>query len=110
LSVFDLLTAALLVVGAVFFAAGTCGLLRFPDTFSRLHALTKADNLGLGFLVAGLVLQAGSMVAAAKLVLIWLIAIVASTSASYLLARHALQLSEDRAFEDRAFEDREAWP
>lgn len=105
MSAFDVLTTALLGVGAVFFAGGTCGLLRFPDTFSRLHALTKADNLGLGFVVAGLVLQVGSMVAAAKLVLIWLIAIAASTSASYLLARHALQSSEDRAVEDR-----EAWP
>lgn len=96
MSAFDLLTIALLVVGAVFFAGGTCGLLRFPDTFSRLHALTKADNLGLGFVVAGLVLQAGSVVVAAKLVLIWIVAIVASASASYLLARHALQASEDR--------------
>lgn len=92
----DLLTIALLVVGAVFFAGGTCGLLRFPDTFSRLHALTKADNLGLGFVVAGLVLQAGSMVVAVKLVLIWLLAIVAGASASFLLARHALESSEDR--------------
>jgi hypothetical protein len=50
------------------------------------------------------------MVAAAKLVLIWLIAILASTSASYLLARHALQSFEDQALEDRASEDREAWP
>jgi multicomponent Na+:H+ antiporter subunit G len=79
--------------------------LRFPDIFSRLHALTKTDNLGLGFVVAGLVLQAGSVVVAAKLVLIWILTIVASSSASYLLARHALQ-----SFEDRALEDREARP
>jgi multicomponent Na+:H+ antiporter subunit G len=96
LSAFDLLTTALLVVGAVFFAGGTCGLLRFPDTFSRLHSLTKADNLGLGFVVAGLVLQAGSAVVVAKLVLIWIVAIVASSGASYILARHALRSSEDR--------------
>ena len=31
--------------------AGTVGLLRFPDTLTRLHALTKVDNLGLGFIV-----------------------------------------------------------
>jgi multicomponent Na+:H+ antiporter subunit G len=96
LSAFDLLTVALLGIGAVFFAGGTCGLLRFPDTFSRLHCLSKADNLGLGFVVAGLVLQAGSAVAVAKLVLIWIVALVASASASYLLARHTLRSSEDR--------------
>lgn len=30
------------------------GLLRFPDVYTRLHALTKADKLVLGFMVAGL--------------------------------------------------------
>ena len=48
----------LLVFGAVFYTAGTAGLLRFPDVYSRLHALTKADNLGLGCVLLGLALQA----------------------------------------------------
>jgi len=42
------LSILLLLAGAVFFLAGTLGLLRFPDVYTRLHALTKADNLGLG--------------------------------------------------------------
>jgi multicomponent Na+:H+ antiporter subunit G len=50
----DLLTMVSLAVGGFFFLAGTVGLLRFPDAHSRLHALTKADNLGLGFVVFGL--------------------------------------------------------
>jgi multicomponent Na+:H+ antiporter subunit G len=86
----------LLVVGAAFFAGGTLGLLRFPDSLSRLHALAKADNLGLGLVVAGLVLQAGSVAVAGKLVLIWIVAMVAGSSGSYLIARHTLQDSEDR--------------
>ena len=40
---------------------GTVGLLRFPDTLTRLHALTKADNLGLGLVVVGLLPQTGSL-------------------------------------------------
>ena len=48
------------VGGSLFFIAGTVGLLRFPDSFTRLHAVTKADNLVLGLLVVGLCLQAGS--------------------------------------------------
>lgn len=51
----------LLVTGAGFYLAGTVGLMRFPDVYTRLHALTKADNLGLGFVVLGLALQAGSL-------------------------------------------------
>jgi multicomponent Na+:H+ antiporter subunit G len=78
----------LCLVGALFFLAGTVGLLRFPDTLSRLHALTKADNLGLGFLVAGLALEGGSWPEAGKLALIWLLALLAAASACYLIARH----------------------
>ena len=48
----DLFTTVALVLGALFFLAGVVGLLRFPDTLSRLHALTKADNVGLGLIVA----------------------------------------------------------
>ena len=50
----DIFTVLAVSAGAFFFLAGTVGLLRFPDTLTRLHALTKADNLGLGLIVLGL--------------------------------------------------------
>ena len=50
----DVFTYVAIGAGAFFFLAGTVGLLRFPDTLTRLHALTKADNLGLGLIVLGL--------------------------------------------------------
>jgi multicomponent Na+:H+ antiporter subunit G len=86
-------------VGAFFFLSGTVGLLRFPDTLSRLHALTKADNLGAGFIVAALALQAASVAAALKLILIWLLVLLASSSACYLIAgyvRAEREETEDR--------------
>jgi multicomponent Na+:H+ antiporter subunit G len=43
----NIATFSAVLAGAFFFLAGTVGLLRFPDTLTRLHALTKADNLGL---------------------------------------------------------------
>lgn len=78
-------------MGAFFFFAGTAGLLRFPDVYTRLHALTKADNLGLGLIVLGLVLQAGSWTLVVKLVLIWVLAMFSSATACHLVARAALQ-------------------
>ena len=85
----DLLSAVLLIVGAAFFLAGTVGLLRFPDVYTRLHALAKADNLGLGFTVLGLILQAPGVAAGLKLVLVWLLALAASATVSYLIAQRA---------------------
>lgn len=90
----DALTLALALGGAVFFVAGTAGLVRFPDLQSRLHALTKADNVGLGLVVAALALRAESLASAAKLVLVWLLALVASAAASYALASGAHRSEE----------------
>ncbi len=86
----DAIGAALLWIGAGFFLAGTIGLLRFPDVYARLHALAKVDNLGLGFIALGLALRADSLASALKLLLVWLLALFASATISYLIARRAL--------------------
>jgi multicomponent Na+:H+ antiporter subunit G len=85
----DWLSMALLLVGAFFFFAGTVGLLRFPDVYSRLHALAKADNLGLGCVLLGLALQADSLAAALKLLLIWPLVMAASAGVGFAIARRA---------------------
>lgn len=87
----DYLSAVLLFAGAFFFLAGTLGLLRFPDVYTRLHALTKADNVGLGLLVAGLLLQSESWAGAGKLILIWLLVLLAGASVANLIARGAFR-------------------
>ncbi len=84
------LSLALTLLGAVFFFAGTMGLLRFPDVYTRLHALTKADNVGLGLVTAGLALQAGSAGTVLKLLFIWGLALLASATICHLIARAAL--------------------
>ena len=87
----DILTSLLLIAGAVFFLGGTIGLLRFPDVYTRLHALTKADNVGLGLMMAGLSLQADSLATVGKLLLIWLLVLLASASVAHLIAKTARQ-------------------
>lgn len=84
------LTVALTLAGGFFFLAGTAGLLRFPDLYTRLHALTKADNLGLGFIVIGLALQAESWGEVFKLFLIWMLAMTSAATSAHLVARSAL--------------------
>jgi len=85
----DMISIAAVSAGALFFLAGTVGLLRFPDTLTRLHALTKADNLGLGLVVLGLLPQAASFPDALKLVSIWLLGLLAGATVSQLIARAA---------------------
>lgn len=85
----DIVSIALLSIGMVFFIAGSVGLLRFPDVYTRLHALTKADNLGLGFVVLGLSVRADSLMLVAKLVLIWALVVIASATTCHLVSRAA---------------------
>ena len=85
----DILSVVAIAGGAFFFLAGTVGLLRFPDTLTRLHALTKADNLGLGLIVLGLIPRFDSALAAVKLIVVWLLVLLASAAVSQLIARAA---------------------
>ncbi len=84
-------SCVLLLVSGFFYLAGTVGLLRFPDVHSRLHALTKADNLGLLFACAAMALLSGSWRVTALLGVVWLLALVAATVSSHLIARRALR-------------------
>ena len=77
---------ALMAVGAVFFLAGTVGLLRFPDAVSRLHALTKADTIGLGLVVLGAMVMAATPGAVLRLALIWICVALAGALGAQLIA------------------------
>lgn len=77
----------LMVAGCLFFGIGTLGLFRFSDTLCRIHALTKVDNLGLGFIALALLPLAPSTAAGFKVVLIWIVALAASATSAHLIAR-----------------------
>jgi len=81
----DVFTIVAVTAGAFFFLAGTVGLLRFPDTLTRLHALTKADNLGLGLVVVGLLPQMAGLFGALKLIAIWLLVQFAGATVAQLI-------------------------
>ena len=87
----DIMTTAAICAGAFFFLAGTVGLLRFPDTLTRLHALTKADNLGLGLVVLGLLPRTTGLASALELLCVWLLVMLGSATTSQLIARAVRQ-------------------
>jgi multicomponent Na+:H+ antiporter subunit G len=91
MSLLDGASAVLIGLGLFFFIAGTVGLLRLPDPMSRLHALTKADNLGLSLLILGLLPHAGDLLSGLKLVLVWLLVLAAGATAAHLIAKRALR-------------------
>jgi multicomponent Na+:H+ antiporter subunit G len=87
----DVASIALAVAGAFFYIAGTVGMLRLPDIFTRLHALTKADNLGLGLILLALLPQMPNLLAVLKLALIWVLVLLAGATGAHLIAKRAVR-------------------
>ncbi|WP_462319951.1 cation:proton antiporter [Halochromatium sp.] len=87
----NLLSVVLGSAGVFFFVAGTVGLLRLPDVFTRLHALTKADNLGLGLILLALLPHAPSLFYGVKLALLWVLVLIAGATGAHLIAKRALR-------------------
>ena len=82
----EIFTVFFVSAGAFFFFFFFFGLIRFPDSLTRLHALTKVDNLGLGLVVLGLLPQANGLFGALKLVSIWLLVQLSGAIVTQLIA------------------------
>jgi multicomponent Na+:H+ antiporter subunit G len=83
----DVAFTAFSLLGLFFFMAGSIGLLRFPDLASRLHALTKADNVGLGCIAVAVAIRGADTLTSLKLLLIWLIVLASSGLVTFLVAK-----------------------
>ncbi len=87
-----------MLAGTAFFVTAALGLLRFPDLYSRLHAITKTDTLGLGLLALGLALLDPSWRTCLILLLVWLLVMASGSVNCQLLAR--FNLAQDEAGSD----------
>jgi multicomponent Na+:H+ antiporter subunit G len=91
----DTLAVLAIFSGLFFFLSGSIGLLRLPDLFTRLHALAKADNVGLALVALGVIMLEPSLINDIKIAIIWLLVMAASAISSHLVARHALREKRD---------------
>lgn len=88
--VVDILSWLFLVAGGAFCLIGMVGIVRLPDMFARLHGASITDTLGAGFIVIGMILQAGFTLVAAKLIIIMGLILLTSPVATHALAQAAL--------------------
>ena len=79
-----------LVSGGIFILIGSIGLLRFPDLFTRLHAASVTETMGVGLTLIGLILQAGLSLISIKLMLILLFLFFTGPTAVHALAKAAM--------------------
>lgn len=83
------LAVLLVVAGLLIMLVGSIGILRLPDFFTRTHAASKVDTLGIIFLLLGLAVFEGLTLAAGKLLIAIAIIMLANPVAIHALARAA---------------------
>ncbi|WP_017604320.1 monovalent cation/H(+) antiporter subunit G [Nocardiopsis alkaliphila] len=100
---------AVMFLGALVFLVGAVGVIRLPDVYSRLSAVTIAGALGTGLVIIGLFLDQPSMVNALKLGLALVIQLVTTAVGGSAMIRAAYltsaPLNQHTRFDDLAVED-----
>jgi multicomponent Na+:H+ antiporter subunit G len=100
--VLDIVSWGLIALGSFFIVVGAFGMMRMPELFTRMHAGSVTDTLGAGFLILGMILQAGFSLAALKLLFILGLFFFTGPVVTHALAQAALHenitplLAEDR--------------
>ncbi len=85
--VIDGISWVCLIAGGFFCMVGAVGLLRMPDFYTRMHAASVIETLGAGLILLGLLLQAGFTLVAVKLLMLGLLILFVSPTATHALAR-----------------------
>ncbi|WP_409433463.1 monovalent cation/H(+) antiporter subunit G [Litorimonas sp. RW-G-Af-16] len=90
LAVFRLIgTVVSLSAGLFFVLAGTIGVLRLPDFYTRLHAAGMTDTLGAELILISLIFQSGWSLMTLKLLLVAFFLLVTSPTATHAVAHAA---------------------
>lgn len=86
-----ILSILLIIAGVFFMLVGSVGLLRLPDFYSRTHAVSKSDTLGIALVISGLIIYEGFTVNSIKLGFIVLFVALSNPIGTHALARAAFQ-------------------
>jgi multicomponent Na+:H+ antiporter subunit G len=98
----DIASWAFIVLGSFFTLVGAFGLVRMPDVFTRMHAASVTDTVGVGFLIIGMALQAGFGLVTLKLGILMALFLFTGPVVTHALAQACLHedikplLAEDR--------------
>ncbi len=95
--IIDIVVITFVILGLVLFVAGTLGILRLPDAYTRLHAAGKLDTLGSICLLFGLALwqarhfDLAHLIVAAKILLIIVFVSFASPTATHTMVEAGMR-------------------
>ncbi len=87
----NILTISFLLLGSFFMLIGSVGVIRLPDFYTRSHATSKSDTLGIMLIVVGMICYEGIVINSVKLLIIFVFIALANPVGSHALARAAFK-------------------
>ncbi|WP_210162821.1 monovalent cation/H(+) antiporter subunit G [Kaistia adipata] len=87
----QIVAGAFLFAGAFFLLAGAIGMNRMPDLFTRMHAASVGDTLGVSLMLIGMVVLGGFTLVTVKLLFLLAFLLFMGPVASHALAAAALK-------------------
>ena len=88
--IIELVSGIFLAIGCFLIISGGIGILRFPDFYTRMHAVSVTDTLAAAMILMGLMLQSQEMMVIVKLMMILLLLLFITPAASHTLAKAAM--------------------
>jgi len=87
----DISSTVFLLIGSFLCISGGVGVLRFPDFYTRMHAVGVTETLATAMILIGLMLLNPAGLVLLKLIIILLMTLFISPTASHALASAAIQ-------------------
>ncbi|TPE45978.1 monovalent cation/H(+) antiporter subunit G [Pontibacter mangrovi] len=87
----EIISCAFILIGVSFMLIASIGLLRFPDFYIRMSAITKGSTLGLGFILLGMGIYFNQADVLLKVLLIILFTSATAPVAAHVIGRTAVQ-------------------
>ena len=86
--------SVLIALGLAFMVITALGMIRLPDFYARVHAVSKSETLGIALVLLGLILHEGATLVSLKIGLILVFVAVANPVGAHLLTRAALRTGQ----------------
>lgn len=87
----EIISSFLIIAGVAFMLISTIGLLRFPDFYIRMSAITKGSTLGLGLILSGMGIYFNAPDMFLKVVVIICFTFITSPVAAHVIGRTAVR-------------------
>lgn len=90
-TIFQMISMILISLGVLFLTLGSYGIIKMPDFYRRMHAVSMSDTLGIILVTSGIIVQYGFSLISFKVFTIFLLIAITNPVGSHALARAALR-------------------